>query len=403
MALVHPEIGIDHPGVVAQAGERSLRDDLAEIHNDYLIAGLLDEREIVLDHDHGAAIGGELPHGLADPRAEHGIDAAHRLVEDDQAGLGGRDAREFEQPFLAAAQPHGTLVLQLGQLEALQDSPDLDPVRILGAANPAGLRHRAPQRLTSEPAPRQQDVVHHGQVPPLTRRLEGSDEPKAGDNVRTFPDQLLAREPDAAGVWLPEAGHQIDHRALTCPVRPDQADHLALGNREGTFPHRMDATEGFRQALDLEQRRAHCGSPSSSGCPSRGAPREGRPGRPSPASVGSAARGWTSMPMATATAGPAGGLPSDVAAARARNGPSRAPGPGSRSTPGRSRNIPSGLNLSIRMIRNPMRIWRIDGPNSGRDAGDGRNRVSSTKPMYTTNTPRMTPRGLPRPPTRIAA
>ena len=74
-------------------------------------------------------------------------------------------------------------------------------------------------------------------------------------------------------------------------------------------------------------------------------------------------------------------VPGDVAAARAPNGPSRHPGPGTLSTPGRSLKIPSGLNLSIRMIRSPMRICRIDGPNSGRDAGDGRNRVSSTKPI----------------------
>ena len=29
----------------------------------------------------------------------------------------------------------------------------------------------------------------------------------------------------------------------------------------------------------------------------------------------------------------------------------------------------------------PMRIWRTAGPKSGRDAGDGRNRVSSMKPI----------------------
>src|SRR5712691_223458 len=114
MALVHSEIGIDHPGVVAQAREWSLRDDLTEIHHHNLVAGLLDEREIVLDHDHGAAVVGEGLHGIADPRAEHWINASHRLVEDDQARLGGRDAREFEQPFLAAAQVHRPLVLQLG-------------------------------------------------------------------------------------------------------------------------------------------------------------------------------------------------------------------------------------------------------------------------------------------------
>src|ERR1700680_594480 len=101
-ALVHSEIGVDHPGVVAQAGEWPLRDDLAEIHHNHPIAGLLDEREVVLDHDHGAALAGELPHGLADPRTQHGINAPHRLVEDDQAGLGGPGTAGLGEPFYGA-------------------------------------------------------------------------------------------------------------------------------------------------------------------------------------------------------------------------------------------------------------------------------------------------------------
>src|ERR1039457_2864171 len=71
MAQVHPEIGVDRPGVVAQAGEGPLRDDLAKIHNDHPIAGPLDEREIVLDDDHGAALGGEAPAAPTDPPAHH--------------------------------------------------------------------------------------------------------------------------------------------------------------------------------------------------------------------------------------------------------------------------------------------------------------------------------------------
>src|SRR5258708_42919 len=92
MAQVHPEIGVDHPGVVPQASKRALRDDLAEIHHHHLVAGPLDERQIVLHHDHRGALSRELPDRIADPCAEHGINSAHRLVQDDQARLGGGDA-----------------------------------------------------------------------------------------------------------------------------------------------------------------------------------------------------------------------------------------------------------------------------------------------------------------------
>src|SRR3984893_10332752 len=171
MALVHPEVGVDHPGVAAQAGKRSLGDDLAEVHHHHLMAGSLDEREVVLDPDHGAALRRQLPDRLADPRAEDGVNAAHRLVQDDQPGLGGGDAGEFEQPFLAAAQPARALVPELRELEAVQDVPDGGPVRLLLAADPAGAGDRAPEGLAGELAPRQQHVVHHGQLPPLAGRL----------------------------------------------------------------------------------------------------------------------------------------------------------------------------------------------------------------------------------------
>src|SRR5258708_26382378 len=123
MALVHPEIGVDYPGIVPQAGEWPLRDALAEIHHDHLVADSLDEREIVLDHDHSAPLRRELPDGMADPRAEHGIDASHRLVEDDHARLGGGYAPEFQQSPLAPPQPPRNLLPELCQLAALPADP----------------------------------------------------------------------------------------------------------------------------------------------------------------------------------------------------------------------------------------------------------------------------------------
>src|SRR5258708_38919664 len=162
MALVHPEIGVDYPGIVPQAGEWPLRDALAEIHHDHLVADSLDDREIVLDHDHSAPLRRELPDGLADPRAEHGIDASHRLVEDDHARLGGGYAREFEQSLLAAAQPHGKLVLELCELEALQDDPDGCPVRLLIAPDTAGVGDARAHRTSGALAKRQRAAAHVG-------------------------------------------------------------------------------------------------------------------------------------------------------------------------------------------------------------------------------------------------
>src|SRR5258707_10626249 len=109
---------------------------------------------------------------MADPRAEHGIDASHRLVEDDHARLGGGYAREFEQSLLAAAQPHGKLVLELCELEALQDDPDGCPVRLLIAPDTAGMGDAAPQRPACALATRPHHTVHYREGWPLSPPLE---------------------------------------------------------------------------------------------------------------------------------------------------------------------------------------------------------------------------------------
>src|SRR5260370_35623951 len=105
MALVHPEIGVDHPGVVPQAGKRALGDDLAEIHHHHLMAGLLDEREVVLDHDDGASLDRELPDRLADPRAEDRVDASHRLRPGDRPPLRRRPAGSLPRATFGAPPP----------------------------------------------------------------------------------------------------------------------------------------------------------------------------------------------------------------------------------------------------------------------------------------------------------
>ena len=243
---------------------------------------------------------------------------------------------------------HRELVPELGELKALQDGPDGGPVGLLRAADPAGAGHGAPEGLAGEPAPRQQDVVHDGQVAPLARRLERPDQPEPGDDVGTLADDRLAGEPDAAGVRPAEPGHQVDHGALARAVRPDQADHLAFGNREGAVPNGMDAAEGLGQVLDLEQRGAHPGPPSSAACPSgvrsRAALAEWPRLRP-PGPLNAA--GVAAVPLA------ARGECLDPAGCGAPADPSLPV-----SSPGRSRKMPSGRNRSIRMIIRPMRTWR---------------------------------------------
>src|SRR5579859_25841 len=165
MAEVHAEVGVDDPGVVTQPGEGPLRDHLAEVHHHHLVAGLLDERQVVLYDDHGLARGGELAHGVADLGAQDRVDAAHGLVEDDQPRLRGGHAGELQQALLAAAERARARVPEIGQAEPLQDRAGPRPVRLLRPAEAPGQAEQ--QRLPAELAAGQQHVVHDGQAAPL--------------------------------------------------------------------------------------------------------------------------------------------------------------------------------------------------------------------------------------------
>src|SRR5215469_1126047 len=137
-AEIHAEVGVDDPRVVAQAGERSLRDDLTEVHHHDLVAGPLDERQVVLHDEHGAALVGEAADGFADPDAQHRVDAPHGLIEDDEPWLGGRNPGELQQPLLPAAEPDRALVRQVARLKPVQDRLRHRPVGIFLAADTAG-------------------------------------------------------------------------------------------------------------------------------------------------------------------------------------------------------------------------------------------------------------------------
>src|SRR5260221_2465513 len=370
MAEVHAEVGIDDPRVVAQAGERSLRDDLAEVHHHDLVAGPLDERQVVLHDEHRVALVREAPRGFADPPAQHRVDASHGLVEDDQPRVRGRDPGELQQPLRHAAQPDRALPRQPGQLEPVQDLLRDRPVRFFLTLDPPGPGQRPPERLAPELAAREQDVVHHGEVAPFAGSLECPDQSEPGYGVRALADQLPAGQPDAAPVRPPEAGHQVDDGALARAVRADQADDMALGHGERAVSHRLHAPEGLAEAVDLEERGAHCGASPGSAGSALPVP-DPATVRPGPATVRPGA--------AAAGAGSAAGPTVVLAAARIPSQCRARP-------PGRSAKMPSGRNLSIRMISSPIRTWRSAGPKSGRDAGEGRYRGSSMKPAETTTT-----------------
>src|SRR2546422_11579693 len=95
----------------------------------------------------------------------------------------------------------------------------------------------APEGLPCWVPSGQENVLQNGQAGPLSRRLEGADQPEAGDTVRRQALDRGAFEENDARVGELEPRYEIDRRALTSAVGADQPGHLALRSSERTVIH----------------------------------------------------------------------------------------------------------------------------------------------------------------------
>src|SRR5690606_31033760 len=93
-----------------------------------------------------------------------------------------------------------------------------------------------------------------------SRDLEGAPDPGAADPARDAAGDLLAAQPDGAGGGRERAGDQVEGGALAGPVRPDQAEDLALPQVERYPLHRREPTEPLGEATHREQRAIHSGA-----------------------------------------------------------------------------------------------------------------------------------------------
>src|SRR5579864_9137945 len=90
------------------------------------------------------------------------------------------------------------------------------------------------------------------------RQLEAAGEAEAGALMRDEAVERAPVEDDAAGVVAQGAAKTVDKRALARPVRPDQADAIARGDRQVDAFERDKAAEPLAETADLEQcRRGH--------------------------------------------------------------------------------------------------------------------------------------------------
>src|SRR3989442_5383077 len=104
------------------------------------------------------------------------------------------------------------------------------------------------------------DVVEHAQSREWAHDLERAREPELADRVRLEAQERAPAEADLSRVRRQETGEQIEGRRLAGAVGPDEAEHLALGQREVETGDGVDAAEVFRESARLEQAHAVSGA-----------------------------------------------------------------------------------------------------------------------------------------------
>ncbi len=187
-------------------------------------------REPVADDQRGASAHQALQRLLDDP-LRFRLDGGGRLVQDEDLRVGEEGARDADPLPLPAGEPHAAFPdlrlpavrkLFLDELERVRRGRRL--ARVLERGVPAGV----PDVLQHRPAEEERLLEHHPDVPPQALLRHGADLPP----VHAHP--ALPR--------VPEAGDQVDERALARAAASHHRHHLARAHIQAdTSEHRPSA------------------------------------------------------------------------------------------------------------------------------------------------------------------
>src|SRR5262245_27940709 len=209
---------------VAHGGRRdhrlrgALADEAAAVQNNQTIDQRDERVNDVLDPDDRDAAAANVADQVDQRRAFVLGQAAGDLVEQEHARLRGECARELE-PLAVEQREAAGGPIRLGREAALLDELDAAPIDVALAAAAAERR-------------RHDQVLEHGHAVERLRNLKRAADAQATAPFRRQMGDVDAREDDAPGIGRNRAAGDAEQRGLAGAVRPDDAERLALGERE---------------------------------------------------------------------------------------------------------------------------------------------------------------------------
>src|SRR5262245_22647295 len=203
---------VDDVGAIADAESLSH----IMIRDDYADTARFEEPDDLLDVEHG-----------------NRIHASEGLIEQDEARLRGKGARDLHAPPLPARQADREAGAQMGDVEVAQEivEPFADDVGVAVVQ----LQHRLHVFLDRQ-APEYRSLL----------RQVGQAEPRAAVHRRVR--EARAVEKQVAAVHRHEAHHHVEAGGLAGAVGAQQPDHLAAAHLEGDVLHH------YARAVALLQR-----------------------------------------------------------------------------------------------------------------------------------------------------
>src|SRR5262249_8310193 len=217
-------IGGDSHVDLAHGGRRDHRlrgalADQAAAVQDHQTVDDRDERvDDVLDPDDRDPAAANVPDQVDQRRAFVLSQAAGHLVEQKHARLRGERARQLE-PLAVEEREAAGGPIGLGREAALFDKLDAARIDVALAAAP-------PRRPPPPPG------LQTGHARGRLRNLKRATDAQATAPFRRQTGDVDAGEDDAAGVGCDRAAGDAEQRGLAGAVRPDDAERLALGERE---------------------------------------------------------------------------------------------------------------------------------------------------------------------------
>ena len=192
------QIGLDDRRVLLHLLRPALGDQTPVVEHVDLLGDAHDQFDVVLDEKHGDPGGADVADPLDQIGALGGVHAGRRLVEQQQARLGGQSAGDLHQTLRPVGKAGGGQVGLVCQPHRGQGLHGPLPGGLLFAALVGKTQTAGPQSRALVPVAADENVLEHGHVHVDAQVLEGAGHAQAGGVGRRQLGDVLAGEPDGA-------------------------------------------------------------------------------------------------------------------------------------------------------------------------------------------------------------